>query len=87
LTATHKESIDAAKGYQLGAVDYIFKPAEPDILRAKVSVFVALFKKTREAQRQREELAKLNLELEHLSKEHKKQETRLWKWRNSNRTF
>lgn len=69
LTATHKESIDAAKGYQLGAVDYIFKPAEPDILRAKVSVFVALFKKTREAQRQREELAKLNLELEHLSKE------------------
>lgn len=69
LTATHKESIDAAKGYELGAVDYIFKPAEPDILRAKVAVFVALFKKTREAQRQREELAKLNLDLEHLSKE------------------
>src|SRR6185436_10516266 len=33
------------KGYRAGAVDYIYKPINPDLLRAKVSVFIELYKK------------------------------------------
>ena len=53
-----------ARGYSLGAVDYILKPVEPDILRSKVAVFVELFKKTEEVKRQAELLQEKNLELE-----------------------
>lgn len=41
-----------ARGYSLGAVDYIFMPIIPDILRAKVRVFAELARKNREIQRQ-----------------------------------
>ena len=37
-----------ASGYRLGAVDYILTPVVPEVLRAKVSVFVELFRKTEE---------------------------------------
>src|SRR5437660_6502431 len=40
------DDLQAARGYQLGAVDYILSPVVPEILRAKVGVFVDLFKKT-----------------------------------------
>jgi signal transduction histidine kinase/DNA-binding response OmpR family regulator len=53
-----------SRGYSLGAVDYIVKPIEPDVLRSKVAVFVDLFKKTREVQRQASLLQEKNLELE-----------------------
>lgn len=45
----------AARGYSLGAVDYILTPVVPDILRAKVSVFVELFRMTQQVRRQAEE--------------------------------
>ncbi len=64
LTATHKDGFHAATGYDIGAVDYIFKPLIPEILKAKVSVFVELFKKTKEIRRQAEELGAYRLELE-----------------------
>ena len=35
------------KGYQSGAIDYIFKPINPDILRAKAGVLIDLYKKNR----------------------------------------
>ena len=38
------------RGYDAGAVDYVFKPFDPVMLRSKVSVFVELFEKTREIQ-------------------------------------
>src|ERR671916_2392305 len=52
------------RGYALGAVDYILKPVEPDVLRSKVAVFVELFRKTKEIERQGALLQEKNLELE-----------------------
>src|SRR5437899_8570921 len=64
LTANSTGVRHLTRGYSLGAVDYIVKPVEPDILRSKVNVFVDLFKKTREIKRQTELLREQNLQLE-----------------------
>src|SRR5256884_8108196 len=64
LTANSTGVRHLTRGYSLGAVDYIVKPVEPDILRSKVAVFVDLFKKTREIKRQTELLRDQNLQLE-----------------------
>src|SRR6059058_5912788 len=44
LTALSHSEENVFRGYELGAVDYIFKPFHPEVLRAKVGVFVQLFK-------------------------------------------
>jgi len=64
LTADSTGGSHLSRGYSLGAVDYIVKPIEPNILRSKVAVFVEVFKKTRVIQRQAELLHEKNLELE-----------------------
>jgi signal transduction histidine kinase/DNA-binding response OmpR family regulator len=64
LTADSTGNRHIARGYSLGAVDYILKPVDPDILRSKVAVFVELFKKTEEIKRQAELLHEKNIELE-----------------------
>jgi two-component system, sensor histidine kinase len=46
-------------GYALGAVDYLLTPAAPEVLRAKVSVFVDLFQKTEQIKRQAEQRVQL----------------------------
>jgi hypothetical protein len=51
LTGIDKDDEQVSKGYALGAVDYIFKPADPDILRSKVSVFIDLYRKSRQIER------------------------------------
>nr|WP_255449970.1 MULTISPECIES: ATP-binding protein [Myxococcaceae] len=43
LTAYHRENADVLNGYAQGAVDYIVKPFDPDVLRTKVAVFVDLY--------------------------------------------
>ena len=58
LTASMDNSSQISKGYQAGAVDYMIKPLSPEILKAKVAVFVELYKKTHELQIQHEEKEK-----------------------------
>ncbi|HEU0033910.1 MAG TPA: response regulator [Kofleriaceae bacterium] len=48
LTAHHHEPSRVLHAYRLGAVDFLVKPIEPDILRAKASVFVTLQDRTEE---------------------------------------
>ena len=62
ITAISKESHFVFKGYETGAVDYVFKPIEPAILRSKVRVFVEL-------DQLRRELKQRNAQLEQLSRE------------------
>ncbi|HEY9793541.1 MAG TPA: response regulator [Candidatus Obscuribacterales bacterium] len=64
LTATQRDSEHAAEGYDIGAVDYISKPLIPAVIKAKVAVFVELFKKTKEIRQQAEELRVYKTELE-----------------------
>ncbi len=52
LTAIHKDPSYIFRGYQEGAVDYLLKPFDPEILRAKVSVFVDLWRKNELLRRQ-----------------------------------
>ena len=56
ITALSATDNHASKGYSLGAVDYIYAPVIPEVLRAKVSVFVDLFNKTRAIHNQSEKL-------------------------------
>ena len=42
VTAISKERKNIFKGYEAGAVDYLFKPIEPEILKSKVRVFCEL---------------------------------------------
>jgi PAS domain S-box-containing protein len=57
ISAVHLSDLDRIKGYERGAVDYISLPVIPELLRAKVSVFAELYRKT-------QQLEKLNRELE-----------------------
>ena len=56
VTAISKEQKYVFKGYDKGAVDYLFKPLDPDILQSKVNIFLELH-------RQKEDLKKTNIEL------------------------
>jgi signal transduction histidine kinase len=47
LTAHLSDEGDVLRGYDAGAVDYLTKPVNPDILRSKIAVFADLFRKTR----------------------------------------
>jgi len=51
LSAVNKETEHLLRGYAMGAVDYVFKPVDPIILRSKVAVFVELFDKSKEIER------------------------------------
>jgi PAS domain S-box-containing protein len=57
ISAIQIADVDRVRGYELGAVDYVPVPVIPDVLRAKVRVFVELFRKTRE-------LEQMNVKLE-----------------------
>lgn len=60
LTALSRSETNVFRGYELGAVDYIFKPFHPEILRSKVSVFAELFRRRETLKRQAFELGRLS---------------------------
>jgi PleD family two-component response regulator len=64
VTAHYADEMHRLKGYQKGAVDYLFTPIIPQILQNKVAVFVDLARKNLLLQRQAEELAELNRDLQ-----------------------
>ncbi len=69
VTAISKDEEQVFRGYSAGAVDYVFKPFNPVVLRSKVSVFIELHEKNEQLRRQTEllkeqELAELRRESE-----------------------
>ena len=58
ISAVHLTEVDALRGYETGAVDYVPVPVVPEVLRAKIRVFAELYRKTRQ-------LEALNRQLEH----------------------
>ena len=56
ISAVRMTDLDRIKGYQSGAVDYISVPVVPEVLRAKVQVFVELHRKSRELEHLNQEL-------------------------------
>lgn len=56
MTAVAQEKTRAFRGYQAGAVDFLNKPVNPDVLRGKVEVFVQLFAQKKQIQQRMEEL-------------------------------
>jgi len=69
LTAISGEAEHHLKGYRSGAVDYVYKPFSPEALRAKVSVFLELWRRGDLLDGQRAQLAEQLAELERLNGE------------------
>jgi signal transduction histidine kinase len=77
ITANNFGDENMFKGYQTGAVDYIYKPINPDILRAKVGVLIELYKKTRLLHEQEQKLIAINRSLENEVKDRKTSEEKV----------
>jgi signal transduction histidine kinase len=81
VTGVHVTELDRLKGYKLGAVDYVYIPVVPEILRSKVSVLVELHLQRRELQKLNRSLAEANARLElantHLQEEKTRELERL----------
>ena len=65
------------KGYRMGGVDYIYKPIKPELLRAKVAVFVELYSKNQQLMQQEITLRASNDFLQKQIEERKKSEERI----------
>jgi two-component system, sensor histidine kinase len=75
ITAYDRDDAQILAAYELGAVDFLFKPIVPEVLRAKASVFVELQSRTAEVARQAEQIR------EHERREHERslaEERRRW---------
>ena len=64
ITAHDHSDENVFKGYQLGGVDYIYKPINPELLRVKVAVFVELYNKNQQMLFQEQKLIEANRNLE-----------------------
>jgi signal transduction histidine kinase len=64
ITANNYGEDNIFEGYRSGAVDYIYKPINPDLLRAKVSVFIELYRKNAQLLAQEQRLIAINRNLE-----------------------
>jgi signal transduction histidine kinase len=77
ITANNFGDDNIFKGYQAGAVDYIYKPINPGVLRAKVTVLIELYKKNRQLLAQEQRLVAINKNLELEIKERKASEEKI----------
>lgn len=69
VTAHDYEEAAVFKGYKAGAVDFIRKPFNPDILRSKIAVFAELYRKNEQLRQQEVKLQQVNSELMQLNQD------------------
>lgn len=77
ITANNFGDENLYRGYQAGAIDYIYKPIKPEVLRAKVSVLIDLYRKNRQLLAQEQRLVAINTSLEMEIKERKASEEKI----------
>lgn len=77
VTANSYGDENIFKGYKAGAVDYIYKPINPELLKAKVMVFVELYKKNHRLIAQEQKLIAINKNLENEISERKASEQKI----------
>jgi light-regulated signal transduction histidine kinase (bacteriophytochrome) len=77
ITANNYGEENIFKGYRTGAVDYIYKPINSELLRAKVSVFIDLYKKNHRLMIQEQKLKAINKSLENEINERKASEEKV----------
>ena len=63
VTAINKEERHVFRGYEAGAVDYLFKPLEPEFVRSKVNVFLELYRQKVTIQKSAETLRRVNQQI------------------------
>jgi len=74
ITANNYGEENMFKGYRTGAVDYIYKPINPELLKAKVAVFVDLYTKNHQLMAHEQKLIAINKNLENEINERKMSE-------------
>jgi signal transduction histidine kinase len=77
ITANNYGDEYVFKGYRTGAVDYIYKPVNPEMLRMKVSVFIDLYRKNQQLLMQEQKLVAINRSLELEVRERKTSERKV----------
>lgn len=77
ITAHDQDEAYIFKGYEIGGVDYIFKPVNPELLRMKVGVFVDLYTKNRQLIAHEQQLLALNNSLQKEIEERKSSEEKI----------
>jgi CheY-like chemotaxis protein len=77
ITANTYGEENIFKGYRTGAVDYIYKPINPDLLRAKVAVFIDLYRKNQQLLAQEIRLKAINRNLQNEINDRKNSEEKI----------
>lgn len=77
ITANNYGEENMFQGYRTGAVDYIYKPINPELLRTKVSVFIELYTKNHQLIAQEQKLLAINRSLENEINERKMSEEKV----------
>jgi two-component system NtrC family sensor kinase len=67
LTAAHHSDDNVQRGYGSGAVDFLYKPIDPTVLRSKVRVFLELYQQRRQVADAKAALERTNVELRQLA--------------------
>ena len=77
VTANYKERHHIFQGYEAGAVDYLLKPIEPEVLKSKVGVFIQLHRQKMALENKTRELDEKLMELEELQQQLEEKNARL----------